>query len=60
MRCRFGVPVQRDCDGDNVDGGATAGGKGSTIIELEPEPRIVREGAIPAAEILAVLDQEKV
>jgi L-threonylcarbamoyladenylate synthase len=35
-----------------VDGGKTKGGRPSTVIDLtSPEPRILREGAIPASEL---------
>jgi L-threonylcarbamoyladenylate synthase len=39
-----------------VDGGATAGGAPSTVVDLcGPEPRVLRVGAIPAAGVLALL-----
>jgi L-threonylcarbamoyladenylate synthase len=37
-----------------VDGGPAAGGAASTIVDLTGEPRILREGRIPAAEILCL------
>jgi len=38
-----------------VDGGSLPGGVGSTVVDLDGEARIIREGAIPAAEITAAL-----
>lgn len=39
-----------------VDGGTTPGGKPSTVLDLTgPEPRFIREGAVPADRIRAVL-----
>jgi L-threonylcarbamoyladenylate synthase len=39
-----------------LDGGRTPGGLPSTIVDITGEvPRILREGAIPAASILALL-----
>ncbi len=39
-----------------IDGGSTAGGSGSTILDMTTAPpRIIREGAIPAALIYAAL-----
>ncbi|MCK7482280.1 MAG: Sua5/YciO/YrdC/YwlC family protein [Candidatus Moduliflexus flocculans] len=39
-----------------LDGGRTPGGLPSTIVDITGEsPRILREGAIPAAAILALL-----
>ena len=39
-----------------VDGGATPGGAPSTILDLtSPEPRMLREGTVPAAKLRAVL-----
>jgi L-threonylcarbamoyladenylate synthase len=38
-----------------VDGGLTPGGLPSTIVSLLAETRILREGAIPAADVLAAL-----
>ena len=34
-----------------LDGGQTPGGQPSTVLELEPEPRILRPGAIPLSAI---------
>jgi len=40
-----------------LDGGRTPGGLPSTIVDITVgEPRILREGAIPAARIMALLD----
>jgi L-threonylcarbamoyladenylate synthase len=39
-----------------VDGGKTPGGAASTLLDLtSPEPRLLREGAVPAARIRAAL-----
>ncbi len=41
-----------------VDGGKTKGGRPSTVIDLtSPEPRILREGAIPASELQKWLER---
>lgn len=43
-----------------IDGGRTPGGGPSTIVDtLSPEPRILREGKISAAEVLFVLAGER-
>ena len=37
-----------------LDGGRTAGGLGSTVLDVSgPSPRMVRQGVVPAAELLA-------
>lgn len=41
-----------------VDGGTLSGGVGSTVVEPAPEPKIIREGAIPARDIAAALREE--
>ncbi|NLH77724.1 MAG: threonylcarbamoyl-AMP synthase, partial [Acidobacteria bacterium] len=39
-----------------IDGGRTPGGQPSTIVDLAGgAPRILREGAVPSARILALL-----
>lgn len=41
-----------------VDGGRTPGGKPSTLCDLrEPEPRLIRDGAIPWAQVTAALKE---
>jgi L-threonylcarbamoyladenylate synthase len=36
-----------------LDGGRTAGGKPSTVVDVSRgEPKVLREGAVPAREIL--------
>lgn len=42
-----------------VDGGTLPGGVGSTVVELIPELRIIREGAILREEVAAALRAEK-
>lgn len=40
-----------------LDGGSTPGGVPSTVVAFDPEgARVLREGALPAAEVLAALD----
>lgn len=40
-----------------IDGGRTPGGRPSTIVDLAgPAPRILREGAVPAARIIELLE----
>jgi L-threonylcarbamoyladenylate synthase len=41
-----------------VDGGTLSGGIGSTVVEPTIPPRIIREGAIPTAEVVAALREE--
>jgi L-threonylcarbamoyladenylate synthase len=41
-----------------VDGGVLPGGVGSTVVDAANEIEIIREGAIPAAEIKAALREE--
>lgn len=42
-----------------VDGGTLSGGVGSTVVEPDtPEPKMIREGAIPASDIAAALREE--
>jgi len=38
-----------------LDGGPSPSGQPSTIIDLTGEPRIVREGAVPASALLCCL-----
>ena len=45
----------RGADLGVLDGGPSPGDKPSTIIDLTGEPRIVREGAVPAAALLCCL-----
>lgn len=40
-----------------LDGGPTAGGVPSTIVDLSGEPRILREGAIPRADLAALVPE---
>jgi len=39
-----------------LDGGSTPGGQPSTVMQLQPTPRILREGAISQAKLQEVLD----
>jgi L-threonylcarbamoyladenylate synthase len=41
-----------------LDGGRTAGGSGSTVLDVSgPGPKILRQGAIPQAELASFLDR---
>jgi L-threonylcarbamoyladenylate synthase len=43
-----------------IDGGSTKGGRPSTVVDLTPpKPRILRDGAIPATELLEILNVSK-
>lgn len=56
------IDVARSYFGDGVDvyvdAGELPGGVGSTVVDPSPTPRILREGAIPAASIHAALREE--
>jgi len=41
-----------------IDGGVLSGGDGSTVVDSAGEPRILRQGAISAADIAAALREE--
>ena len=41
-----------------IDGGTLAGGPGSTVVELVPELKIIREGAIPTSAVIAALAED--
>ena len=51
-----------ECDSDGVsiglDGGALPGGPASTVVDLRSGVDVVREGAIPAADVLAALGKD--
>ena len=40
-----------------VDGGPTPGGQPSTVLQILPEPRILRQGAISRLKLQEVLDR---
>ena len=42
-----------------LDGGSTPGGQPSTVLQVEPEIRILREGAIPRQKLQEVLIRDK-
>lgn len=43
-----------------IDGGITKGGRPSTVLDLTPpKPNILREGAIPAAELLDIVNVKR-
>lgn len=48
----------RDAVGEYVDGGELPGGVGSTVVDPGPPLRVIREGAIPAADVAAALHEE--
>jgi L-threonylcarbamoyladenylate synthase len=41
-----------------LDGGSTPGGQPSTVLQVEPEFRILRQGAIPSSAIYEVLETD--
>jgi L-threonylcarbamoyladenylate synthase len=53
-RAYFGAAVDA-----YVDGGDLPGGIGSTVVEPDAEPKIIRQGAIPAEEVAAALRAER-
>ncbi len=42
-----------------VDGGELPGGLGSTVLALHPQPRILRAGVLPEADIFRVLEERR-